>query len=199
LIQEVIASVSEVSATPELSDLSQCPAQLLALDPNAERLWQVFLRKTGIALSQDGKRVLDNEGKRARVIRRFGIPSLASRLEFANAEISRARIWWREATACSEGEGIPDLTRENGYVLNPFIVTPELKFERPAPKPKMWLGETVADEPAAGNSIRIRRPKKHASNAAKQQAYRQRKNGLPKMRYEIQRVRERDALANVTA
>ncbi|HKV28303.1 MAG TPA: hypothetical protein VJN90_08560 [Candidatus Acidoferrales bacterium] len=116
--------------SPE-TDLTQCPPELRALDPNAEKLWLVFLRRTGISMSHDRKRVIDNGSHRALIIRSFGIPSLNQRLSAAKTERERARVWWREAAACSAGDTIPDLTADALFALNPFIVTPELRYADP--------------------------------------------------------------------
>src|SRR5712692_2208775 len=109
-------------------DLTICPDEIRALDPHADEAWSLFLKKTGISMSVDGKRVLDNESRRAQIIRNFGVPSLIQRLAAARTEVERARVWWREAAACSEGDGIPDLSGDNLYVLNAFIFDPALKF-----------------------------------------------------------------------
>ncbi len=126
----------EVTQRPQI-DLTQCPAEISALDPNAPLLWIQFLRRTGIPMTAKGKRGkhaatdlwVDNNSRRALIIRGFGIPSLIQRLSAAKDEVSRARVWWREAAACSEGESVPDLSADNMAVLNPFIVTAELKFK----------------------------------------------------------------------
>jgi hypothetical protein len=158
----------------QLIDLSVCPDELKALDVNAERLWPIFLQKTGISMSVSGGRVIDNAGRRADVIYRFGIPSLATRLAHAHDEISKARVWWREAVACSEGESIPDLSGANAYLLNPFILTPALKFARPIPKSPSWPVMQGAQIEEGKGTIRIRRARKYRSNAERQRAYRDR-------------------------
>jgi hypothetical protein len=115
-----------------MTDLTTCPAEIAALDPNAENLWPVFLRRTGVSMSVDRTRVIDNQSHRALIVRSFGIASLVQRLATAKDEHARARIWWRESAACSDGDsGIPDLSSENMHLLNPFIVTPELRFSDP--------------------------------------------------------------------
>ena len=109
---------------------------------NAEVLWVKFLRRTGVPMSAKSKKgkhvspdlwVAVENSRRAFIIRSFGIPSLIQRLAAATTEIERARVWWRESAACAEGEaGFLDLSSENMAVLNPFIVTKELRFkERP--------------------------------------------------------------------
>src|SRR2546427_3270803 len=57
-------------------DLTICPGEIRALDHHADEAWSLFLKKTGISMSVDGKRVLDNESRRAQIIRNFGVPSL---------------------------------------------------------------------------------------------------------------------------
>lgn len=114
-----------------MSDLFVCPVELKALDPNAEVLWPVFLKKTGISMSVRRDRVIDNQSRHAWIIRNLGIPSLQHRLSIARNELARAKVWWRESAACSEGTSIPDLTADTMYLLNPFIVTPSLKFADP--------------------------------------------------------------------
>jgi hypothetical protein len=57
---------------------------------------------------------------------------MEQRLCRAKSEVERARVWWRESIACSEGDStVPDLAEDCMYVLNAFIVTPELKFADP--------------------------------------------------------------------
>ncbi|MGH9684460.1 MAG: hypothetical protein ACRD4S_12730 [Candidatus Acidiferrales bacterium] len=109
-------------------NLVSCPPELSALDPNAKTLWLIFLKRVGFHIDGQGD-VIENETRRADIVRRFGVQSLMQRLSVAKDEISRARIWWRECMACSEGDSIPDLSLENMYVLNPFILTKELKFK----------------------------------------------------------------------
>lgn len=146
-------------------DLTICPDEIRALDPHADESWPVFLKKTGISMSVDGKRVLDNESRRAQIIRNFGVPSLVQRLGSARTEIERARVWWRESVACSEGDGIPDLSGDNLYVLNAFIFDPAQKF---------------ADRRV--EAMRAGRPRKsdeekRAANAARQRRFRDSKQG----------------------
>jgi hypothetical protein len=159
-------------------DLSVCPAELKALDPNAEVLWPVFLKRTGIAMSVSGDRVIDNEGRHALIVRSFGIPSLAARLSTAGTEIERARIWWRESVACSEGDSIPDLSTANMYLLNPFIVTPGLKF--PDPRVERLRGRIeVTAAPAQRGRPRKSADQKRASDAARQRRHRAAKRQDP--------------------
>jgi hypothetical protein len=113
------------------TNLAVCPAELLAVDANAATLWPVFLKRVGLHFNSRGE-VIENDGHRADIVRQFGVPSLINRLTVREAERDRARIWWREAIACSEGDSdIPDLPSANLHVLNPFIVTPALKFADP--------------------------------------------------------------------
>jgi hypothetical protein len=123
--------MSETFELSPLPDLTVCPDEILARYVNAAYLWPKFLRKTGVAMSTKGQRVLDNGSRRAQIIRAFGIPSLIQRLSCAKTAMERARVWWRESVASSEGDSIPDLSSENLYVLNPFVVTKELKYADP--------------------------------------------------------------------
>jgi hypothetical protein len=135
--QENAFAESGTSPTHMNADLAVCPAEVLALDPNAAVLWVKFLRRTGVPMSAKSKKGknaatdmwVDNNSRRAFVIRSFGVPSLVQRLMATTSEIQRARVWWRESAACAEGESVPDLSSENLAVLNPFIVTRELKFK----------------------------------------------------------------------
>ncbi len=36
-------------------DLTICPDEIRALDPHADEAWSLFLKKTGISMSVDGK------------------------------------------------------------------------------------------------------------------------------------------------
>jgi hypothetical protein len=130
------SETTEVAAKPSV-DLAICPKEILALDSNAAVLWVKFLRRTGIPMSAKatkGKNIgqdlwVDNNCRRATIIRGFGIAGLIQRLAAATDEISRARVWWRESAACAEGDTVPDLSEANMCVLNPFIITKELRFE----------------------------------------------------------------------
>jgi len=72
------------------------------------------------------------------------------------SERQRARIWWREAAACSEGESMPDLTPENFHVLNSWMVSAEHKYRYPSAgdgkrgRPEKSREEKLANK-AAGN------------------------------------------------
>lgn len=165
-----------------MQSLTECPDSIKAVDLNAEILWPIFLKKTGIAMSTDKKTVIDNEGRRALMIRSFGIPSLAARLSDAKDEISRARIWWRESIACSEGvSDIPDLKTDNRHILNPFIVTPSLRFKDPRieamhrvkqVEPEWGVVATPAS-PKRGRPVKSQQDKRVA-NAARQRRFRSR-------------------------
>ena len=90
----------------EPQDLTLCPPEVIALDSNASALWVKFLRRTGIPMSAKSKKGknaaaelwVDNNCRRAAIIRNFGIPSLIQRLAAAKDEVSRARVWWREGS-----------------------------------------------------------------------------------------------------
>jgi hypothetical protein len=99
----------------------------MALDANAEILWRVLLKKVGVTISK-GEHI---EDKRAWIVRSFGVPSLMQRLRAGMTERERARVWWRECAACSEGDTIPDLSTENLHALNPWIVTESEKYPDP--------------------------------------------------------------------
>ena len=66
-----------------LADLAVCPSELSVLDPNAPVLWVKFLRRTGLPMSAKSKRGqnaatdlwVDNNCKRAFIIRSFGLPA----------------------------------------------------------------------------------------------------------------------------
>jgi hypothetical protein len=160
----------------------QCPPEILALDPNAEARWGRFLKRTGIWLSSNSERVIDNESRRAWVISNLGIPSLVERLRSATSEVDRARIWWRESVACSAGDSeIPELSSKNLYLLNPFIVTEALKFRDPRPQ-RMAQAHASKDIERAEAIRRRGRPRKTAEEkravkAAQQRRFRARKRG----------------------
>jgi len=108
-------------------NLASCPPEILALDANGETLWHVLLRKVGVTIAK-GEHI---EDKRAWILRNFGVPSLAQRLRPGMSERERARVWWRECAACSEGENIPDLTTDSLHNLNAWIVTKAEKYPDP--------------------------------------------------------------------
>jgi hypothetical protein len=83
--------------------LHLCPEVIKTLDPNAEMLWAIFLKKAGLHLRASGE-VIENDGRRAAIVRNFAIPSLEQRLPSKKTEVERARVWWRESVACSEGD-----------------------------------------------------------------------------------------------
>jgi len=151
-------------------DLSTCPVEITALDQNAEKLWPQFLRRTGVSMSVDRKRVIDNESRRALIIRSFGVPSLIQRLAAAKDERDRARVWWREASACSEGESsISDLSTDNLFVLNPFIVTPELKYPDPRTA-YLERARACRQEKELERADAVRRGRPRKSDAEKRQS-----------------------------
>jgi hypothetical protein len=156
-----------------IGDLTDCPSVLSALDPYAGSRWPAFLRKSGIAMSTDRKRVIDNQSRRALIIRSFGIPSLVQRLSVAKTEIERARVWWRESVACSAGDTIPDLSSENLYLLNPFITVPALKFADP--RVERLAASKVESEPNPEPIRRRGRPGKSAQEKRETKAARQRR------------------------
>ena len=119
-----------VQQNSESSNLAVCPQGLVQVDPYAERRWPVLLTKVGLHLDARGQ-VIENDGRRADIVRRFVVESLMSRLPAQRTERDRARIWWREAVAATEGDSeIPGLTAENSYFVNAFIMDGE-KFPDP--------------------------------------------------------------------
>jgi hypothetical protein len=161
--------------TQDPTDLTDCPHELLAVDISAKILWAEFLKRTGISMSVDRKTVIDNGSKRAWAIRNLGVPSLIQRLSAAKDEVSRARIWWRESIACSEGESeIPDITSDRMHVLNPFIVTAALKFPDPRAA-NLEKARAARLENAAFEARRRGRPKKSAEERRAAKAANQRR------------------------
>jgi hypothetical protein len=161
----------------QLRDLSTCPIAIRALDSNAEHLWRIFLKKARIPMA--GSKVIEGDGspehetKRASIVRRFGIPSLEQRLVNKD-EIQRAKVWWRESVACSEGESeISGLTPENMYVINPFIVTESLKFKDPRVE-RLTVARDVSQDPSLKRRGRPAkgRAEKRATNAARMRRFR---------------------------
>jgi hypothetical protein len=112
---------------------TDCPSQLLALDSNAERFWLKLLKKASITVDKErGEIVADQRGA---ILEGIGLPDLLFRLECQRSrenghqdELAHARIWFHVAEACAPGDSIPDLTGDNKFLLNPWIVTPSLKF-----------------------------------------------------------------------
>ena len=143
-------------------NLAVCPSELIALDPNAEMLWPKLLRTVGVTVS---KGVLIEE-RRAWILRNFGLPALLERLKPGMSERQRARIWWREAAACSEGESFPELTPENFHVLNRWMVSADHKYPRPS------VGDGKRGRPEKS------REEKLANKAARQRGYRAAKRGV---------------------
>jgi hypothetical protein len=107
----------------------------MALDANAETLWRVLLKKVGVTISK-GAHI---EDKRAWVLRNFGVPDLAHRLSVRQQienggpqdDVARAVIWRHVAEASSPGDSITDLSQQNRFLLNPFIVPKNKKFANP--------------------------------------------------------------------
>jgi hypothetical protein len=116
-------------------NLASCPPEILALDANAETLWRVLIKKVGITISK-GEHI---EDKRAWILRNFGVPDLVSRLSIRQQienggpqdDVARAVIWRHVAEASSPGDSITDLSDQNRFLLNPFIVPKDKKFANP--------------------------------------------------------------------
>jgi len=136
-------------------NLAVCPKELTELDPNAAVLWPKLLKRVGVTISR-GEAI---EEKRAWILRSFGLPSLLQRLTPGMNERDRARIWWRECAACSEGDSIPDLTSENMHQLNPWIVTASEKYPdlRAARLAIVGRPRKSPEEIRAANSARVRK------------------------------------------
>jgi hypothetical protein len=147
-------------------NLAPCPFELIALDPNAETLWPKLLGKLRVTVSK-GEHI---EERRAWILRNFGLPSLLQRLRPGMNERERARIWWREAAACSEGESITDITPENFHVLNPWIVSGDQKYA---------YARTSEGEIKRGRGRPEKsREEKLANKAARERGYRAVKRGV---------------------
>src|SRR5260370_41919567 len=116
-------------------NLATCPTELLALDANAPTLWPVLLRKVGVTISK-GEHI---EDKRAWILRNFGVDDLSNRLAVQQTrehggpqdELARPMIWRHGAEASSPGETIADITAQNMYLLNAFIVAKAKSFASP--------------------------------------------------------------------
>jgi hypothetical protein len=116
---------------------ADCPAELLALDRNAAQLWPKLLKKSGATVDRTTKEIVQD--RRGSILCGIGVPDLVFRLECqrerekggAQNEVARAKIWFHIAEACAPGDSIPDLTSDNRYLLNPWIVTKALKFPDP--------------------------------------------------------------------
>jgi hypothetical protein len=138
----------------ETTNLASCPPEILALDINAETLWRVLLKKVGVTISK-GEHI---EDKRAWILRNFGVPDLAHRLSIRKQienggpqdDVARAVIWRHVAEASSPGDSITDLSEQNRFLLNPFIVPKDKKFPNPmaALRKEMPFG----DEKAVGRA-----------------------------------------------
>jgi hypothetical protein len=128
-------------------NLASCPPEILALDANGETLWRVLLRKVGITISK-GEHI---EDRRAWILRNFGVPSLLQRLRPGMSERERARVWWRECAACSEGENIPDLTTDSLHNLNTWIAAKGEKYPDPRAA-RLEKARQVKQEKEAGQT-----------------------------------------------
>jgi hypothetical protein len=151
-------------------NLGVCPEELKQQDPNAEIFWFRLLKKVGVVISR-GEHI---ETRCAWIVRNLGLPSLLQRLKPGMTEQERARVWWREAAACSEGESVPDLTAENLCVLNPWIVSASHKFPRPAKSLDDCARLDVV--PRRGRPAKTRE-EKLARKAARERCYRGAKRG----------------------
>lgn len=114
-----------------------CPPELQVLDRNAAHLWTKLLKKSGATVDKSTNEIVQD--KRGATLCGIGVPDLVFRLQCQRErekggpedEVARARIWFHVAEACAPGDSIPDLTAENRYLLNPWIVTKALKFADP--------------------------------------------------------------------
>lgn len=131
---------------------ADCPIDVLALDQHATQLWPRLLKKSGAIVDRETNEIVQD--KRGAILCGIGVPDLVFRLECQRErekggpenEVSRARIWFHVAEACAPGDSIPDLTADNRYLLNPWIVTKALK----CPDPRVDLGrkETLPVRPS---------------------------------------------------
>lgn len=79
------------------------------------------------------------EDKRAWILRNFGVPDLAHRLSIRQQienggpqdDVARAIVWRHVAEASSPGDSITDLSDQNRFLLNPFILAKDKKFPNP--------------------------------------------------------------------
>jgi len=116
-------------------NLAACPPEILAQDVNAAALWRVLLRKVGITISK-GEHI---EDRRAWILRNLGVPDLASRIGIQKHvekggpqdDVARAVIWRHVCEASSPGDSITDISEQNRYVLNAFIIPKDKKFSNP--------------------------------------------------------------------
>jgi hypothetical protein len=119
----------------ETINLAVCPAEVSTLDANAMTLWPVLLKKVGVTVSR-GEHI---EDRRAWILRNFGVDDLAGRLDVQQQrekcgpqdDVARARIWRHVAEACLPGDSIGDITPQNMYLLNAFIVPKARRFASP--------------------------------------------------------------------
>ncbi len=141
----------------KLLNLPKCPPELLALDANAAVLWPKLFKRSGATVDPDSESNGVIRDKRGAIL--LGnvfskqADSLTSRLEFQREresrnsgkpdELARARIWFHVAEASAPGDYLPDLTANNLYILNPWIVTSSLKFKNPAFERMKTKAETV--------------------------------------------------------
>src|SRR5260370_8488714 len=116
-------------------NLATSTTELLDMDANAPTLWPVLLRKVGVTISK-GEHI---EDKRAWILRNFGVDDLSNRLAVQQTrehggpqdDLARAMIWRHVAEASSPGETIADITAQNMYLLNRFIVAKAKPFASP--------------------------------------------------------------------
>ena len=153
------------------------PPEILALDTNAETLWHVLLKKVGVTISK-GEHI---EDKRAWILRNFGVPDLAYclsiRQEIENGgpqdDVACAVIWRHVAEASSPGDSITDLSDQNRFLLNPFIVPKDKKFANPLAvlHNESRKESRLEDENRAGrDENRVRTEKDHTTLADKRAA-----------------------------
>src|SRR5579872_2785564 len=114
----------------------ECPAQLMALDSNAAILWPKLLKRAQVTIDRGQDEIVPDQ--RGMILSGLGLPDLLFRLECQRQrerggpedELARAKIWFHIAESCVPGDSVPDLTGDNRYLLNPWIVT-ALKYPNP--------------------------------------------------------------------
>jgi len=149
-------------------NLATCPTELLALDANATTLWPVLLRKVGVTISK-GEHI---EDKRAWMLRNFGVDDLTNRLAVQQTrehggpqdELARAMIWRHVAEASSPGDSIADITGQNMYLLNAFIVAKGKRFASPLDSLRREAGPKL---PLCANALCPNGPARVPSSRAK--------------------------------
>ena len=149
-------------------NLAACPAELLSLDTNATTLWPVLLRKVGVTISK-GEHI---EDRRAWLLRNFGVDDLANRLSVQQKrerggpqdDLARAMIWRHVAEASSPGETIADITEQNRYLLNAFIVPKAKRFASPLDAFRI---ETELQLPLCANALCPNGPARVPNSRAK--------------------------------